>query len=233
MKNKFFIYVFILSLFLGITFSVLLNSPIKGNENSFISREIANKINDEKLELKKNEKKIEDLKRELKKLQSQTNIDKNVLNEDEWILYNNYNLIYANKKIMGEGIVINISNAEFNKNNIAFDIDKSRILLNLVNFAKQNDAEMIAINNQIISQGSGIVLAGNHINVNNIPIETPFELKIIGNEKKLYRFFEKETSFLNRWEDKYGIIFDVKKSRNLEIVSAPIIRELEFIKNTN
>ena len=230
MKRKFAFNVFILAIFLGITFVVLLNSPVQGNRNSYLSRETASQINIEKTELKKKEQKIRELQNEVRKVQKVTDIEKEILTEEEFEKYNKYQIITSRKNISGEGIIISILNAEGNKDNIAFVVDSNRILLKILNLARQNGGEVFSINNQMVSQWSGIVLAGNHINVNNVPIETPYEIKIIGNEKTLYRFFVKDSAILKIMEDRYPIEFSVEKSRKISIPGMQVHKETEFIK---
>lgn len=52
-EQKFMVLGFILSLFLGTSFVILMNSPIQANRNSLIAREIVSQINEEKLALQK------------------------------------------------------------------------------------------------------------------------------------------------------------------------------------
>lgn len=230
MKKESFISILTLSIFLGATFIILLNSPIQGNRNSYLSREIASQINMEKEELKKKERRTNELQKEMRKVEKTTNIEKKILSDSEFEEYKKYQIITSRKKISGEGIIITISNADGNKDNIAFVVDSNRILLKVLNVAKQNGAEIIAINNQMISQWSGIVLAGNHLNVNNVLIETPYEIKIIGNEKTLYRFFTKDSAMLKIMQDKYKLSINVEKSRKITIPSIQIYKEIEFIQ---
>lgn len=230
MKDKSLASIFTLSIILGATFIILLNSPIQGNKNSYLSREIASQINMEKEELKKKEKKIAELQKEMKKVEKKMDIEKKILSDSEFDEYSKYQIITSRKAISGEGIIITIANGDGNKENIAFVVDSNRILLKILNVAKQNGAEIVAVNNQMISQWTGIVLAGNHLNVNNVLIETPYEIKIIGNEKTLYRFFAKDSAILNILEDKYQLSINVEKSRNIIIPSIQIYKESEFIK---
>lgn len=230
MKNKFILFeIFFLSFIVGITFVILLNSPIQGNKNSFISRSIADQINNEKSILHNNDKIINSLKKEFKKLEKSFNIESKVLNDYELDEYNNLKLLSGQKTVKGEGIQIIISPNENNNDNLAFIFDSDRVLLKLINKSKLFGSEIIAINNHIIKSDTGIVLAGNHINIDNIPITIPYEIKIIGNEKTLYRNFTKDSTFLLELEDKYNLDIIVTKSRNLTISSSYNVKELEYI----
>lgn len=228
-KQKMMLACCIFSIFLGMTFKILLNSPIQGNKNSLISREIVSQINNEKLELKKDEEKIGILTNEYKKLKKQNNVDENILSKDEAKKLESLRMLTGQEPIQGEGIIITVEGKKANQN-IAFVFDKDRLLLKLVNIAKRKGGEVVAINNQLLLSQSGIVLAGNHINVNNVPISPPYEIKIIGNEKTLFRHFTEDSVFLLTLENKYEIATKVEKNRKIQIPKTLIPKELEYIE---
>ncbi len=228
-KQKMIVACFILSIFLGMTFKVLLNSPIQGNRNSFVSREIVSQINLEKSELKKDEALVESPTNEYKKLQKKNKVDENVLSTEEAKKLKYYRMLVGHEMIQGEGVIITLEGKKANQN-IAFVFDKDRLLLKLINIAKRKGGEVVAVNNQLILPQTGVVLAGNHININNVPITPPYEIKIIGNEKSLYRHFTEDSVFLLTLENKYEIATHVEKNRKIQIPKALLQRELEYIK---
>ena len=114
--------------------------------------------------------------------------------------------------------------------NIAFDTETNRLLLKLVNDIKKSGGEVISINNQIITGTSEITLAGNHINVNNVPVSPPYEINVIGNEKTLYRNLKEKDVMLRSWESSYGIKSDVSKTRKITIPPLSVQKDIEYLR---
>ena len=228
-KQRMIAACFILSILLGMTFKILLNSPIQGNRNSYISREIVSQINNEKLELKKYEDTIDILTGEYKRLQKRNKVDEEVMSNEELKRMDRFRMLVGQTAIEGEGIIITMEGKKANQN-IAFVFDTDRLFLKLINIVKRKGGEVIAINNQLVLSSSGIVLAGNHINVNNVPIFPPYEIKVIGNEKSLYRHFTEDSVFLLTLENKYEIAVSVVKNRKIQIPKALLLKELDYIE---
>ncbi|MDO5095328.1 MAG: DUF881 domain-containing protein [Peptostreptococcaceae bacterium] len=227
--QKFMVLGFILSLFLGTSFVILMNSPIQANRNSFIAREIVSQINEEKLALQKNEKRINVLSNEHKEIEKQKQPPEELLSEEQAKAYAMYKIQFARENITGEGVIL-LFEPDDPQKNLAFTFDSNRLLLKIVNLAKRKGGEFVAINNQPILNNTGIVLAGNHININNVPITPPYEVKIIGNEKTLYRFFTEESVFMLSFDKNYGTHTSISRSRKIEIPKTHFSREIEFIQ---
>ncbi len=228
-EQKFMVLGFILSLFLGTSFVILMNSPIQANRNSLIAREIVSQINEEKLALQKNEKRIDVLSNEHKEIEKQKQPPEELLSEEQAKAYAMYKIQFARENITGEGVIL-LFEPDDPQKNLAFTFDSNRLLLKIVNLAKRKGGEFVAINNQPILNTTGIVLAGNHININNVPITPPYEVKIIGNEKTLYRFFTEESVFMLSFDKNYGTHTSISRSRKIEIPKTHFSREIEFIQ---
>lgn len=221
---------FILSLFLGILLIIQMKSPIQYNTyTSFVSREIISQINKEKKDMYDLEDKLNSLNRQYSKLQSQYEKENMGLGGEEKQIYENYRIILGLEKIVGEGIIIKLEPHDINKN-IAFDIETNRVLLKLVNNIKKAGGEVIAINNQVLASNSEITLAGNHININSVPISQPYEIKVIGNEKTLYRYFVEKDYLLDSLEKNLDIKTEVSKSRKINIPALSGQKEFEYME---
>ena len=142
--------------------------------------------------------------------------------------YYNYRMMLGLEKLSGEGVEIKLESVE--DKNIAFDTETNRLLLKLVNDIKKSGGEVISINNQIITGTSEITLAGNHINVNNVPVSPPYEIKVIGNEKTLYRNLKEKDVMLRSWESSYGIKSDVSKTRKITIPPLSVQKDIEYLR---
>lgn len=221
---------FVLSLFLGVLLIIQMKSPIQYNTyTSFVSREIISQINKEKKDMYDLEDKLNSLNRQYGKLKSQYEKKNMGLTGDEKKIYEHYRISLGLEKISGEGIVVKIEPLDSNKN-IAFDIDSKRIFLKIINNMKKEGAEIIAINNQIITSNTEIILAGNHININGVPIGQPYEIKAIGNEKTLYRYFREKDYILEALEKNLDMKTEVSRSRKVSIPSISGQKELEYLE---
>lgn len=228
-KRKLSFEYFVLSLFLGILMVIQLESPIQySTYTSSVSREIVSQINKEKSELNDLEEKLNSLNRQYRKLQNQYENINMGLTGDEKQIYYNYRTTVGLEKLLGEGIIVKLESID--TKNIAFDTETNRILLRLVNDIKKVGGEAISINNQRLAVNSEIILAGNHINVNNVPISQPYEIKAIGNEKTLYRYFVEKDYFLKSLEKTMGIKTEIRKSRKIIIPALSVQKDLEYIK---
>lgn len=221
---------FILSLFLGVLLIIQMKSPIQYNTyTSFVSREIISQINKEKKDMYDLEDKLSSLNRQYTKLQKQYEKENMGLKGEEKQKYENYRISLGIEKVSGEGIIIKLEPRDANKN-IAFDIESNRILLKLVNNIKKAGGEVIAVNNQVLTANSEITLAGNHININSVPISQPYEIKAIGNEKALYRYFMEKDYLLNSLEKNFDIKTELSKSRKISISSLSGQKEFEYME---
>lgn len=219
---------FVLSLFLGVLLIIQMKSPIQYNTyTSFVSREIISQINKEKKDMYDLEDKLTALNRQYSKLKEGNEELK--LEGNEKKIYENYRTSLGLEKVSGEGIIIKLEPIDSNKN-IAFDIESNRVFLKLINNIKKAGGEVIAINNQVVTMNSEVALAGNHININGIPITSPYEIKAIGNEKSLYRYFVEKDYLLYSLEKNFGIKTDISKSRKISIPSLSGQKEIEYIE---
>lgn len=217
------------SLFLGIVFTCLLNSPLNANQSTPMSRGIVSQINNEKIDLRHKEEQIRLLTREYKQLEKKTLSIKDILSEEDLKKYDDYKRLIGKENVLGEGIIIKIESNKLQEN-IAFSFDKDRVLLKIINLAKVKGAESISINNQAINGNTGIVLAGNHINVNNVPVTPPYEIRIIGNDKGLYRYFKEESVYMLRMSEKYNVSVDISQSKAVKIPKILTPKEIENIE---
>lgn len=221
---------FVLSLFLGVLLVIQMKSPIQYNTyTSFVSREIISQINKEKKDMYDLEDRLNSLNRQYGKLKSQYEKKDMGLTGDEKELYEHYRISLGLEKISGEGIIVKIEPLDSNKN-IAFDMDSKRVFLKIINNLKKEGAEIIAINNQVMTSNTEIILAGNHININGVPISQPYEIKAIGNEKTLYRYFQEKDYILEALEKNLEMKTEVSKSRKINIPSISGQKELEYLE---
>ena len=228
-RRKISLEYFILSLFLGVLIVVQTNSPLQYSPySSSVSRELVSQINKEKSEMNSLEEKLGSLNKQYRKLQTEYENQNMGLSKEDKDKYYNYRMMLGLEKLSGEGVEIKLESVE--AKNIAFDTETNRLLLKLVKKKKKSGGEVISINNQIITGTSEITLAGNHINVNNVPVSPPYEIKVIGNEKTLYRNLKEKDVMLRSWESSYGIKSDVSKTRKITIPPLSVQKDIEYLR---
>lgn len=228
-ETKILVIIFSLSLLLGLMATVLWRNPIQNTSGNLVSRQTTALLNNEKALLYKQEKTLADLNEEYTKIQKEFEVEESILSKEEAARYRNLKMFLGEYDLIGEGIIIKLESVDDN-HNLAFEFDSDRTLLKIINFAKYMGAESIAINNQFISNYSGIVLAGNHININDIPVTPPYEIKILGNEKKLYRYFSEESVFMMVLEKNNNLKITMEKSKKITVPKIKAFAKLEYLQ---
>ena len=77
----------------------------------------------------------------------------------------------------------------------------------MINIMNAAGAEAISVNNQRIIAMTEIHLAGNNLNINNVPTAPPFVVKAIGNSDTL-------EAALNI---RYGIVWEMRENYKLQV----------------
>lgn len=86
-----------------------------------------------------------------------------------------------------------------------------------VNKLKEAGAEAVSINEQRIISRTDIMLIGDHLNVNNVPIASPYVIKAIGDPDKLEAMMNVKYGILYVMRNKLNLKIDVKKKDELVI----------------
>jgi len=217
---------------------IILTSTILGISMGMIIREhertnymYINKDKSTKKEIYIANKEIKQLNKEKKKIEIELNDLKNKYEDVENINQVEdlkSNLSYTD--ISGSGIVIKLDAINEDTGNIANIIDYNKVLVNLINEVKINGGAFISINGQRMNQYSEIVLAGNHININSVPIAQPYEIKVIGDVEKLYKYVDKESNYLRRIESNYPLKIEFKNNENITMNKINVPNKLKYIK---
>ncbi|MGL6108143.1 DUF881 domain-containing protein [Romboutsia sp.] len=224
MKKKYMLII-LTSVMLGVLIGIAIkDSDIKSG--NYISKDrlvkgqikITNKnikvLNKEKKGL---DKEIESLKKKHEDQERMTEI--NDLKEE---------LSYTDLKESGISIKVDALNDEIG--NIANFVDYNKILINIINEAKVKGGKFIAINGERINQYTEIVLAGNHININSVPVAPPYDIKIIGDMDKLSNYVDKESEYLKSVESNYPIKLEMKVEKNTQLKKMNLPNKLNHIE---
>lgn len=225
MKKK-YMSIILVSAILGIFLGGILRESIKNQENH-MSKDLFLKK-----EVKAISKSIKSLVKQKEKLENEYE-ELKIKNEDVEKIneVNNLKEILSYTDIKGKGIIIKIDALSEEIGNIANFIDYNKILINLVNELKLNGASYISINNQRINQYSEITLAGNHININSVPVAPPYEIKCIGDIEKLYSaYVDNESDYVRSMQKNYPLKIEIKSKDDIELEKMNVPNKLKYIK---
>lgn len=225
MIKRGFLAILIMSLiagvFLGINFKT---SYVEGLNLSFADRELASQINKLKSE---NQTLLKDIqgKKNYIKLEEDKNIkDKEILDELR-MRVNELKIPLGYESVKGPGIIITIDSSE--DEDISGIIEKRKFFIGLLNQIKLYGGEAVSINEERIGPYTEVVKAGNHININSVPIAQPYEIKIIGNPKRLTKNINDDNIIIGIMEGVYGLEVSIKLSS--EIIMPPLKSEKNLV----
>ena len=141
---------------------------------------------------------------------------------------NQYKMLAGHLGAIGPGITIVLQG--ISGENIAESIEQEQYLVTLVNELRFFEAEAIAINGQRLTSRSEIVMAGNHINVNGVPVAPPYQVDAIGNTRMFQRYVEHGT-FLFDMMNRSGIGTTIYYPEELTIPALYQEKPMEFLKS--
>jgi len=118
--------------------------------------------------------------------------------------------------VKGDGVILTLNDAaEKNPIKTEWSLLHDSDIFKVVNELKRGGAQAISINNERVISTTEIVCAGPTIRVNRNRYAVPFEIKAIGDPKRLYSTFN-ESAILSslKWLD---IRVEIKEATDLEI----------------
>lgn len=161
---------------------------------------------------------VEDLNQSNKELEnmreSASKLDSNSQEKSKQLKNNDKLLGLTN--VTGEGVIITAKDGQVIKatdsisDYLVHDADLRELVSELCNAG----AEAISINNQRIVKSTCIVCAGNVISINGEKVTSPFIIKAIGNQERLYGI-NRPGGYINYMKDYTSV--EIKKSNNVEI----------------
>ena len=141
------------------------------------------------------------------------------------------NSILGLSAVHGQGIIIRISdgiapaNAIDISNYIVHDVN----LRMIVNYLFNAGAEAISINGERIVSSTAITCIGNTIKVNDEKVTTPFEIKAIGLQEKLYGAMTTQGQYLYVLANTTGISIDsIERSDSITVEGYNGIYNFEY-----
>lgn len=118
--------------------------------------------------------------------------------------------------VTGDGVVLTLNDAtEKNPYKSSLSLLHSEDIYEVVNELKKGGSQAISLNNERVIPTTEVVCAGPTIRVNRNRYAVPFEIKAIGDPKRLYSTFYDSPIFASL--SGFGIRVDIKEAKNLEI----------------
>jgi len=216
-KDQKYVLMFIF-IFLGILTTVQFRSILHNNRNKpSIAYEIESLKKELEAEIAAGNELREEIEFNTKKKESI--LKTFVTGEDDGQLMEQWEelKLYAGlTDVKGDGVIITLNDAE-EKNPI--DVNWSLLhdsdIYEVVNELKKGGAQAISINNERVISATEIVCAGPTIRVNRNRYAVPYEIKSIGDPKRLYStFIESPIYSVLKW---LGIRVEIKEAKNIEI----------------
>jgi len=178
--------------------------------------ELRNKVLEMKEKYEKVYSKVENKEKELTTLINDASANDSTASELSERL-NNINSLIGLSNLQGPGIIIHVSDSEdVDSINISDFVVHDWDLIMLVNDLCIAGAEAISINGERIVSTSAITCIGNVIKINDEKVGTPFEIKAIGSQERLYGALTMNGRYLEQLKAR-GLNVKVIRSDSVEV----------------
>lgn len=104
-------------------------------------------------------------------------------------------------------------------------------LLRIINFLNSGGAEAVAINGQRFINNSEIVLSGNSLRINSVPVAAPITITAIGNPETLKSSIDWMYGVIWEMREYLNIQVDIKKFDDLTIERYNEVVKFKYLKN--
>lgn len=204
-----------ISIFFGficfiLSFAIILQiRTLKTTNSPFLKIEADNDLRNEVLRLKEKydnaSKQLEKAEKKLIKVREQiVSNDEDLQNKQQEI--KNSNEVIGLTDVVGPGVIITIKTKQID-NQLKEDIDA------IMNELKNSGAEAISINDERIIFNSSIVCNENNIEVNGTIIQSPFEIKAVGDSKLIYNDLVRPGGYIELINDRMQKVEIIKANR--------------------
>lgn len=204
-----------ISIFFGficfiLSFAIILQiRTLKTTNSPFLKIEADNELRNEVLRLKEKydnaSKQLEKAEKKLIKVREQiVSNDEDLQNKQQEI--KNSNEVIGLTDVVGPGVIITIKTKQID-NQLKEDIDA------IMNELKNSGAEAISINDERIIFNSSIVCNENNIEVNGTIIQSPFEIKAVGDSKLIYNDLVRPGGYIELINDRMQKVEIIKANR--------------------
>lgn len=205
----------ILAMAITLQIRTMANSDPKATQ-SFANDELRDKLLEWEDKYKSATQDLEQTTLALKKAREQgTNYDS--ISQEKSAELKRNNMMLGLTDVTGEGVIITASDGQAKglaTDNFSQYLIHEGDLREIVSELSNAGAEAISINDQRIINSTCIVCAGNIISINGEKVSSPFIIKAIGNQERLYAI-DRPGGYLQIMREYTNV--DIKKSDNVEI----------------
>lgn len=183
MKSNKQIIIFVITICFILSFSIVLQiRTLKSANSPFLKIEADNELRDEVLKIKEKydniSKQLENSEKKLEKTRKKSVADDEQAKiKQEEIKKNNE--IIGLTDVVGQGVNITIKTKQID-NQLKEDLEF------IINELKNSGAEAISLNGERLVFNSSIICNENKIEINGVVLQSPFEIKAIGDSKLIY-----------------------------------------------
>lgn len=208
----------------------------KNNNQTAAQSLVDNELRDEVLKWKEkydnSYSQLTESEKELTKIRQAATQNNTTANAKEEQIKKN-NMLLGTTEVQGQGLQITVAD---NNTAAATAIDPSSMLVHdddliqIVNALNNAGAEAISINGQRIITTTAITCEGNVIKVNGEKISSPFVIKAIGSQGRLYGALNMAGGYLTILKD-CGVLVDIKQEEKITVERYNGIISYKYVKN--
>lgn len=208
----------------------------KNNNQTAAQALVDNELRDEVLKWKEkydnSYSQLTESEKELTKIRQAATQNNTTANAKEEQIKKN-NMLLGTIEVQGQGLQITVAD---NNTAAAAAIDPSSMLVHdddliqIVNALNNAGAEAISINEQRIITTTAITCEGNVIKVNGEKISSPFVIKAIGSQGRLYGALNMAGGYLTILKD-FGVLVDIKQEEKITVERYNGIISYKYVKN--
>lgn len=200
---------------------------------SYAQSELREEVLREKEEYERIYGELEEKEKELERVRQESTKENTRLKELQQDL-DNTNKLLGLTEVTGSGIVLTLEdNDGTTMKELGENLNKALVhdweLIEILNEIKNTGAEAISINGQRLVGGAAITCSGAIVTVNGVKLNSPFEIRAIGNPNTLAGI-TRVGGYLSIMEDK-GIKAKFEKSNNVTVPKYAGINSPKYMKN--
>ena len=225
------------ALCLVVGFSIMIQAKVTNGQQLFVSpkaiTDYKTAIQSEKQDKDRIGQLIAETDKKLQEYQALANGGDNDLKNRLVDENNYYKLISGNTAVHGEGVVIIVDDGtralyegEDPKTVLVHDAD----ILTIINDLNRSGAEVLAVNGQRIVNDTSISCSGYTIRINDQFFARPFEIKAIGDSKRMAASLIGPEGYGTLLQD-YGVIFKLTIKDDITITKYSEERSYEYMTN--
>lgn len=192
------------------------------------NKELVNEISKSEEEKEALMNELTNLENKIQKYESEVSEESDYVKELSKEL-SKYKMFAGYSEVEGQGIEIIINNpdAEDSYGYPISIVEDYEYLLDIISYLNVTGSESIAINDLRYTSFTEMLMAGDHLNINNKPIGVPITIKSIGPADDLETALRMNGGIIDLMES-YGYKIEINKKENIKIPRYTEIKEFKY-----